>query len=61
MNGTEFLGAIREVEAAVSIPVVALTGDVAAGGEAMRAGASAVLRKPIEKRALLDAIHSYVR
>lgn len=61
MNGTEFLSAVRDVDDARNIPIVALTGDVRAGNEALQAGASAVLPKPVEKAALLDAIHTALR
>lgn len=61
MNGTEFLTAVRDGGNASDIPIVALTGDVRAGNEALRAGATAVLPKPFDKAALLAVIHSRLR
>lgn len=59
MNGIEFLQAVRDTPAA-SIPVVAFTGDAGAANNALHAGAVACLRKPVEPRAMLDAICSRV-
>lgn len=58
MNGAEFLQAVRSTPAS-EIPVIAVTGDPGAFPEALRAGAIACLRKPIEPRALLDAIREH--
>jgi CheY-like chemotaxis protein len=57
MNGIEFLHAVRDTPAA-RIPIVAFTGDAGAANNALRAGAVACLRKPVEPRAVLDAIRS---
>lgn len=57
MNGIEFLHAVSDTPAA-DIPVVAFTGDAGAANNALRSGAVACLRKPVEPRAVLDAICS---
>jgi CheY-like chemotaxis protein len=59
MNGAEFLHAVRRTPAG-GIPVVALTGDPAAVHDALEAGATTCLRKPIEARALVEAVRTGV-
>jgi CheY-like chemotaxis protein len=59
MNGAEFLAAVRDTPAG-GIPVVALTGDPAAAQDALSAGATTCLRKPVEARALVDAVRAGV-
>jgi CheY-like chemotaxis protein len=59
MNGAEFLDAIRGTPAG-GIPVVALTGDPAAAQDALKSGARLCLRKPVEARALLDAVRAEI-
>jgi CheY-like chemotaxis protein len=61
MNGTEFLEALRHGTHTPMVPVVVITGDQAAIGEALAAGANGCLRKPIEAKELVDSVREHVR
>lgn len=59
MNGIELIAALHKVSTTRSIPIIALSGDIAAAQDALRAGALAFLQKPVAAGALLEAIGTY--
>jgi two-component system response regulator MprA len=60
LNGYDFARALHEDPALASIPIVVLSGDLAAIDQAQPVGARGCLRKPIELRQLLDAVRGHV-
>ena len=56
MSGVEFLSYIRAEAALTSTPVIMVTADAKADGEAMKAGASAFIVKPFNVEALREKI-----
>ena len=60
VGGTEVQSALSR--SGVDVPVVVITGDDSPGGRerALRQGARAYLRKPVDDTALLEAIHSAI-
>jgi CheY-like chemotaxis protein len=60
LNGYDFARALREDPALASIPIVVLSGDLAAIDQAQPLGVQGCLRKPIELRHLLDAVRGHV-
>lgn len=59
MNGIEFLRALRAQPQHARIPVVVLTGDSTAAGQASATGANACLTKPIDLHTLLDSVERF--
>jgi CheY-like chemotaxis protein len=59
MSGLDVLQLLRAE--GNDVPIVVLSGDRDAGGQALTAGARAFLRKPIEAAALLDAVRANAR
>ena len=58
-NGVDLITLIRELEHRRDTPVLMITGDHGVTSEAMRAGATDVLYKPIEPRELAAAVMRY--
>jgi CheY-like chemotaxis protein len=55
MDGLAFLGSVRQ-ELGLTIPLVAITGDVMAADRLLAAGFDACLVKPVPARAVADAV-----
>ncbi|HXI93433.1 MAG TPA: response regulator [Blastocatellia bacterium] len=60
MNGVELIKLVRALEHRKHTPVVMVTGTTGIEVEAFRAGASAVLYKPIDIYSLVAAVSKYI-
>jgi DNA-binding response OmpR family regulator len=60
MNGVELIKLVRALEHRKHTPVVMVTGTTGIEAEALRAGASAVLHKPIDIDSLVAAVSKYI-
>jgi CheY-like chemotaxis protein len=59
MNGIELTAELKRTPALAGIPIVVITGDVIAGGEAVARGASFMLRKPVEVDEVVAAVKRF--
>jgi CheY-like chemotaxis protein len=56
MNGLELIQAMKCDRALATIPIIAVTGDMGQGRQALAAGAAASISKPFESRDLVSAV-----